>query len=347
MSYSLGCRRWKALFLASLLGRLLNVESFPLPIFESAAYMPQFPNLYLPTTITLNMQPPLAELEHSLEEGANFKRLILIRHGCTWMNEYLAKPGSEWGDPHFTDIFERQEEYELYRDSPLSKKGLNQAQDLMEFLKSTEEGQKMIKDIELIAVSPLTRALQTVEHGILPSLIQSPDKEPLVESDASCESSVPIVALPLATERVYLISDYGLPVSELSMRFSFANFDNEFDNVDSEKWWFTVQNEDTMEEKRNVHAFNKMHPSQYVEWRPSSEGQRYAKPGEPDKEFEARMMALLEWIDDQEQNVICLVCHWGVIKWLVDEEFKNCEVQEFSLTKQESRWQRTTKLTNN
>ena len=37
-------------------------------------------------------------------ESSN-KRIVLIRHGCTYMNEYLSIPGSRWGDPNFTDVF--------------------------------------------------------------------------------------------------------------------------------------------------------------------------------------------------------------------------------------------------
>ena len=32
------------------------------------------------------------------------KRLILIRHGRTYMNEYLATPGTRWGDVSSIDV---------------------------------------------------------------------------------------------------------------------------------------------------------------------------------------------------------------------------------------------------
>lgn len=49
-------------------------------------------------------------------ESSN-KRIVLIRHGCTYMNEYLSIPGSRWGDPNFTDVFTDPEDIAKYRDS--------------------------------------------------------------------------------------------------------------------------------------------------------------------------------------------------------------------------------------
>ena len=61
------------------------------------------------------------------------KTIVLIRHGCTYMNEYLSRPGSRWGDPGFTDVFSAEggqrggETDRFYRDSPLSPRGVRQA----------------------------------------------------------------------------------------------------------------------------------------------------------------------------------------------------------------------------
>ena len=62
-----------------------------------------------------------------------------------------------------------------------------------------------------------------------------------------------------------------------------------------------------------------------MEWRPYGQGQKYACEGEPDIIFNQRMMNLYKWIQNRNESNICLVCHWGVIRWFVGCEFENCE----------------------
>lgn len=277
------------------------------------------------------------------------KRLILIRHGRTHMNEYLATEGSNWGDTKFTDMFD-ESVHHLYKDSPLSQKGTRQAQELHKYFLSTEKGREIIQDIELVAVSPLRRTLQTAEIGILPHFCSSSSSE----SDDSLSStsspspspSVPFVALPLASERVYLISDIGKSTTQLNQLFSFADFDREFDKFDGEEWWFTVKDSTSGNGSResssstkecdapsDIHSFNYMYRDNYEEWRPNDGDQEYACLGEPDDAFHKRMRSLYQWIESREETVICLVCHFGVLEWLVGEKFDNCEVQDVSFEK--------------
>lgn len=274
------------------------------------------------------------------------KRLILVRHGRTHMNEYLASEGTKWGDYHFSDKFD-DSVHHLYQDSPLSEKGLKQAQELYEYFSSEAEplggGKGLLSDIELVAVSPLSRALQTAQIGILPHFS---DDSP---GGATMAPSVPFVALPLASERVYLISDIGKPRAVLNEAFSFVDFDQEFDNFEKE-WWFTVKDQANKsgDEKLGpgelsesdvemvVHSFNYMYKKDYVEWRPTEGQQEYACLGEPDDAFHARMRALFRWIQSREESVICLVCHFGVIEWLIGEEFGNCEVRDVCFKKVEA-----------
>mmetsp|Transcript_3642 Transcript_3642/g.7922 ORF Transcript_3642/g.7922 Transcript_3642/m.7922 type:complete len:382 (+) Transcript_3642:154-1299(+) len=281
----------------------------------------------------------LAEEENQRNNPGANKKIVLIRHGCTHMNEYLSVPGTRWGDANFTDIFdESSEQYDLFRDSPLSPRGVRQAQRLSAKLGHSLKGspgadidsslgprdENVINEIELIACSPLSRALQTVEQALLPHI------EPLAPSSQDTSSSapqklldgtslppkrhVPVVALPLGRERVYLISDHGRPVSELSMQFPFCDFESEIDKTKGDSWWLVPKDPNSNDED-------------YVEWRPNGEGQTYACLGELEVDFNQRMTDLYDWLSARPESTIGLVSHWGVIDWLIGEDFENCEMR--------------------
>ncbi|KAL7529828.1 hypothetical protein ACHAWF_003126 [Thalassiosira exigua] len=233
------------------------------------------------------------------------KRIVFIRHGCTYMNEYLSGKGTRWGDPHFTDVFDDES---LYRDSPLSPRGVRQAQDLSSRLGRVvaagaggvdgDGHDNIIDDIQLIACSPLSRALQTMDIAMSPHI---------------WPGRVPIVALPQASERVYLISDLGEKASVLKTQYPVVDFDSEIPNERSDEWWYTSSNDD-------VDDVN------YVEWRPNNQGQKYACPGEPELAFNERMGSLYDWLEAREETCIALISHWGVIEWLTGSDFDNCEM---------------------
>ena len=111
------------------------------------------------------------------------KRIVFIRHGQTFMNEFID--GINYGGPNFTDIFPDTPEYrKKYYDSPLSPTGINQAQELHNKLKNLMNGKEdaaqqlsispedasILQSLELILVSPLTRALQTLDIGLFKTL---------------------------------------------------------------------------------------------------------------------------------------------------------------------------------
>lgn len=213
------------------------------------------------------------------------KNILLIRHGCTHMNEYLGNHIS-FGAPHFTDVFENHKERdEYYRDSPLSPRGVQQAKEL-----SQRAGSTIMNECDLVVTSPLTRALQTMEIGL----------------GKHIGTDTAIIAVPQAAERLYLISDQGKSRLELQKAFPRVDFHTAFADHAMDQWWFQ--------------------PSEnHVEWRPTGRGQKYACPGEPQKDFENRMQSLIAWLDAREERTIALICHWGVIEFMLDMDFDNCQ----------------------
>lgn len=235
----------------------------------------------------------------SESNSASDKRIVFIRHGCTFANEYLAQPGTGWGDPTFQDVPD-------LRDSPLSPLGVRQATQLRQKVKDGNFP-VALENIDLVVVSPLSRTLQTFELGVWPEM----EKRKL---------NPPVVALPYARERLYMISDMGLTTDELKVKFPWVDFDSQFDKSTSKEWWYTSENgwED------------------YDEWRPHGNGQKYLVPGEPDNEFEARMFDLVKWLGARPEKNIILVCHWGVLEFLTGDDFDNCEVRALNYEKLEA-----------
>lgn len=183
-----------------------------------------------------------------------------------------------------------------YRDSPLSSRGIRQAESLSSRL--GKEDNKIIEEIQLIAVSPLTRTLQTMEISLYPNL---------------WPGKLPIIALPQASERVYLISDFGTSTKQLKKQYPVVDFDSEIPNEKSDSWWISDYSLNTT--------------TNYKEWRPSNNGQTYAEPGEIESAFNQRMVSLYDWLDSRSETTIALICHWGVIEWLTGYDFDNCEMR--------------------
>ena len=259
------------------------------------------------------------------------KRLILIRHGCTYANEYLAQPGLQWGDPTFRDVPE-------LRDSPLSPRGIHQAMGLRQKIADQnimDTGMiidmDMIGEIDLVVVSPLSRTLQTFELALLPEIMRhSNNNNDYNNSNNDNNDNIPnIIALPLARERLYMISDMGLTTSELKVKFPWADFDSEFKTKSEQTtWWYTPtreqhsSNDDDDDDDDDDNEWKN-----YKEWRPHGQGQQYLVPGEPDDAFEERMIALSEWLGRRSEQTIAVICHWGVLEWLTGQDFENCEVK--------------------
>jgi broad specificity phosphatase PhoE len=251
---------------------------------------------------------------HQHKKNKQTKRIVWIRHGKTYMNELIGGGGTSYGQSGFTDVFE-DDKIHLYRDSPLSPTGIQQAYELKETLhqryNSPTTDFKLLQELDLVVVSPLTRALQTLELALYQHIIQDQQQH----RQQQCKK-FPIVALPLATERVYLISDHGKSRTVLQQQYPFVDFDTYFlkdDDDDQTPWYFVPTKEQVQT---------------YVEWRPHGQGQVYSCLGEPQDVFDLRMSQLYHWLQSREEQCIAVICHAGVIEWMTSGEIiANCEVR--------------------
>lgn len=119
------------------------------------------------------------------------KRVLLLRHGHTEMNAYLARV--PWDAPHFRDP--------MLIDTRLTAEGRAQAERAAHSLVGRS-------DVELVVCSPLTRALATCELAF-----------------ARDGSRVPTIVVPLAAERRWHGSDLGRPRPLLEAEFPGAHID--------------------------------------------------------------------------------------------------------------------------
>mmetsp|Transcript_6915 Transcript_6915/g.8521 ORF Transcript_6915/g.8521 Transcript_6915/m.8521 type:complete len:176 (-) Transcript_6915:181-708(-) len=164
-----------------------------------------------------------------------------------------------------------------------------------------------------------------MELGVLPHLKRDPTADTDPTKHKQPQPSVPIVALPLASERVYLCSDVISPLADLQQLYPYIDFTSQFQRPEIQEepqnWWLRFQND---------YSRDTLYPNPRrndVEWRPSENGQRYVCPGEPEDCFQDRMTRLYEWLERRDEQTIALVCHWGVLQWLTGYEFKNCEAK--------------------
>lgn len=222
------------------------------------------------------------------------KRIVFLRHSTTENNEALSV--QTWGSANFRDqgLF----------DTRLSTYGLDLVKQLNVDL--CKEDQKLLADIdkiELIAVSPLRRCLQTATIGLDTVLLNN--KEHLTKKEVCA----------LARERLYMAADEGRPRSALQGEYGHL-YDFSSLPENDESWWYQP---DT----------NTSGDVIYKEWRPKGE---YLAFGEPEQDFFDRMKALKQWLAAREESHILLVCHWGVIRALTGESVANCAFVERDLS---------------
>ena len=220
-----------------------------------------------------------------------------MRHAPSIANEWMQKPGNEWGAAAFCDDTQ-------LRDAPLSEAGRQAASAANGPEKLAAMLQQCSSDDEIVVVvSPLTRCLETWYYSVRPFLERSNFSPPPPRT----------IVQPLATERVYTSSDTGRTKSQLQQAFPQQELDWSLLPEDDDAWWYTGGG--------NHHC---------PEWRPHGQGQYYAVPGEPQDAFAARMKALEDWLadlgdddDDDQPKLIVLVSHWGVLRHLTKQEVRN------------------------
>ena len=288
---------------------------------------------------------------NSARLDASLKQIVFIRHGQTHMNELIGGQGIKFGQPNFTDVFDDPDDQKKYHDSPLSDAGIEQARILTSKLRDLRESKphafdalglshfnhsqrnknnhfNFLDELDLVVVSPLTRALQTLEISLYEHVVGRNDNRP----------DVPILAVAGAAERLYLVSDLGRPRSELRQRYPFVDFDTAFYINSTDDAKRSGEELNYVFDKAECNEIWHYSPTKdvednYTEWRPNGEGQLYACLGEPSEFFDRRMSDFYYWLESREEKCIAIVCHAGVIDWMTSgHHYSNCElrVQTFS-----------------
>lgn len=211
------------------------------------------------------------------------KQIFLIRHAESTHNSiaYATSNGEEIDvDP-------------LQWDAHLSEKGFNQAKEL------ANKVEKL--NVDLIVVSPLTRAFQTC-----------------LESFGKVQPDVTIVVNPICRERLENACDIGSPASKLK---SYINETYPKAKVDwsllvDELWWFIPANK-----QNQVTASN--YKEEFLNDRHSFQ--------EPFEDLAVRCRKVREWLlklDDQYKN-IALIGHSAFLKEFLgaNDKMPNCHIE--------------------
>jgi len=192
---------------------------------------------------------------------ARSKRVIFLRHGQSLYNAAKVDP--------------------MINDAALTEKGRRQA-------KRAARKLKRIQGVELVVVSPLTRALQTMEIALR----------------SQVEKGTPVFVNPLAREITCGSDDLGSTPEQLQERFPSLDFSH-LDRV----WWYTGTSGDDQGD-------------------PNLSYQRYRESefDEPKRVYQPRLAALKKWILKRKEPVIVVVAHNRVIEKLTGVCAGNCEI---------------------
>ena len=196
---------------------------------------------------------------------AKSKRIIILRHGRTFMNEHLSKAQNEWGGDGFKDA-------EIW-DTRLTPKGIKQAKILnfriMNQFNDANNNENeidfnILNQAELLVSSPLTRAIETAQYTF-----ENTHFFPSTLSTSTTTASNNKVLIHLAAERMYLSSDVGRPRKILEEEYPLWDYSH---LTPSEQWWYTNKHypiDDT--HNHLIYPLSKEHSSvdtdAYTEWR--------------------------------------------------------------------------------
>lgn len=225
----------------------------------------------------------------------------------------MERPGHAWGDPNYNDYTGN------VRDAPLSAIGQVQAAQALLQLDDAD-----LEEVELVVVSPLTRCLETLLYSNFLNSTTSPsrgqnDTTTTTTTATICPTRPPVIVLPLASERVYSVSETGRSKSTLLAALPPATHDWDWSHVpdddNNECWWYTGTTTSDDSDDNDDHNDDDINYEE--EWRPHGQGQVYAVPGEPMTSFQRRMEKLRHWlVEHRPERCILLVTHWGVIRYL-------------------------------
>eukprot|EP01032_Pedospumella_encystans_P019099 gene19099-21724_t len=161
--------------------------------------------------------------------------------------------------------------------------------------------------MEVLLSSPLTRALHTAElvfrhqRNLLPA-------------------NIPHIAHPLLRERLYLSSEVGRSRSELQCEFPHWDLSAV---PEDQPWWYVhpsrMNKVECVEQSINVKSG--------VIDDPGSGNGTYCCEGEPSHVFAQRIQQLKQYLNDRPEQYMVVVAHWGIIRALTGQEFKNCEMK--------------------
>jgi broad specificity phosphatase PhoE len=266
--------------------------------------------------------PSSSSSDTTTTKEKNVKKIIYcVRHGQSISNALWERPGQAWGGVNYNDYDSN------VRDPSLTALGRAQAAQVL-------LQPPIINDdkVELIVVSPLTRCLETLHYSNVLDWIPNTTPTPTTTRRTN---PPPVIVLPLATERVYSVSETGRSKSILRAALPPAATQNwdwshvPDDNDENECWWYTGTTSDNNDVDDD--------DIDYEEWRPHGQGQIYAVPGEPMGFFRRRMEKLRHWlVEHRPEKCILLVTHWGVIRYLSGEEqqleLANGQVARLELT---------------
>ena len=222
---------------------------------------------------------------------ADGKRLIFIRHAEGWHNkDYYEKPN--YMEDHLGET-------EAYWDARLTPEGEKQSWNLAQKMQWRNQAQL----VELVAVSPLTRAIQTAS-------IAFPNITVKDATGGEMQRRVPFVATSLARERVWTHQcDRRRPRHVLETEFPHVNFSEIQEGDDDEMW-----------------PHKEIDPDPFNSTAVATRGVRF-----------------LDWLWQRPEREIAIVSHWVFMRTLLRQfdhkelhaDFGNAEMRMVTLIKDE------------